>query len=434
MPLVPPTPAVARRRRLAVLAVLVAVVLAVVLLVQRPWAAGPAPEPGADAAAPAVGSAESDASPPPSPSPPPGDDAVFTIVAGGDVLPHDTVIRNARTDSGHDFVPLMAAVQDWIAGGDLAICNLEVPLAPPGTRPSGYPMFGAPTELAGDLSELGWDGCATGTNHTLDRGYAGVVHTLDAMDAVGLGHAGSARSQAEADTPQLYVLERAGQAITVAQIAATYGTNGIPLPTEAPWAVTLIDPDRLVTQAREAREAGADLVVASLHWGVEYRSEPTEDQVRIAQALADSGEVDLVIGNHAHVPQPMVELDGGPRGEGMWVAYGLGNFLSNQDVHCCVPQTNTGAFMTATVVKPAEGPARVEGLEWTAFPVDRLGGQRVYSAQDLLDGELPAGGRISAAEAEARRQRLAAVMGPMPERTAPPTPTGEPPEVVPTTP
>jgi poly-gamma-glutamate capsule biosynthesis protein CapA/YwtB (metallophosphatase superfamily) len=417
-----------------VLAGLLAIVLGVVLLTVRPWAAGPGEDAGADPAplAAAEPDAGSDGSANPAASPERVADAVFTIVAGGDVLPHDTVIRNARTASGYDFVPLMAAVQDWIAGGDLAICNLEVPLAPPGTSPSGYPMFGAPTELAADLAKLGWDGCATGTNHTLDRRYAGVVHTLDSMDAAGLGHAGSARSAEEADTPQLYLLERGGQEITVAQIAATYGTNGIPIPDEAPWAVTLIDPSRLIAQAAAAREAGADLVVASLHWGQEYQATPTDDQVRVAEALAESGQVDLVIGNHAHVPQPMARLDGGPRGEGMWVAYGLGNFLSNQDTHCCIAQTNTGAFMTATVVKSADGPARVERLEWTAFPVDRLGGQRVYTAQDILDGSLPEGLQFGANEAEARRQRVAEVMGAeATERTEPPAPTGPEPSVVP---
>lgn len=401
------------------------------LVALRPWAveesdAAPVPAQAAEQTAPS-GEPAAVATPEATPAA----DAVFTIVAGGDVLPHDTVIRNARANDGYDFVPLMADVQAWISGGDIAICNLEVPLAPPGTQPSGYPMFGAPTELAANLAALGWDGCATGTNHTLDRRYTGVVHTLDQMDAAGLGHAGSARSAQEQDTPQLYVLEREGQTITVAQIAATYGTNGIPIPTDAPWAVSLIDPDRLIAQATAAREAGADLVVASLHWGNEYRAAPTEDQVRVAQALAASGQVDLVIGNHAHVPQPMDRLDGGPDGEGMWIAYGLGNFLSNQDTHCCVAQTNTGAFMTATVVKPADGPARVTGLEWSAFPVDRIGGQRVYSAYEVLAGQRPEILTLSDAEVEARRQRVAEVMGSVAvERTTPPVPTGEPPVVV----
>jgi hypothetical protein len=196
--------------------------------------------------------------------------------------------------------------------------------------------------------------------------------------------------------------------------------------------VDLLDADRIIAQATAARTwAQADLVVATLHWGVEYRAAPTEDQVALAQALAESGQVDLIIGTHAHVPQPMDKLPGGPDGTGMWVAYGLGNFISNQDTHCCVAQTNTGAFMTATVVKPADGPARVTGLEWTAFPVDRLGGERVYAAPDLLAGQASDLLTLGTAEVEARRQRVAEVIGTVAtERTTPPTPTGPEPTVV----
>lgn len=416
---------------LAVVVLVLVTALAAVLAL-RPWAP---PVEAASGADPGRTSAAGEEREDETPSPTPREDAVFTIVAGGDVLPHDTVNRyaaEASEDGGYDFVPLIEPVQPWIAGADLAICNMEVPLAPPGSRPSGYPMFGAPTELAANLETLGWDGCSTGTNHTLDRRYEGLVHTLDEFDRVGLGHDGSARSQAEADAPQLYRLERAGQTITVAQIGATWGTNGIPIPSDAPWAVDLLDADRIVAQARGAREAGADLVVATLHWGVEYRATPTDDQVALAQALAESGQVDLVIGTHAHVPQPMEKLAGGPDDSGMWVAYGLGNFISNQDTHCCVAQTNTGVFMTATVVKPADGPARVTGLEWTAFPVDRLGGERVYAAPDLLAGAEHEGLRLSTAEVEARRQRVVDVIGSVAtERTTPPEPTGPEPEVVP---
>ncbi len=416
---------------LAVVVVLLLTALAAVVAL-RPWAPAGGAVALADDGAAAAPPAEEVAAEDPAPSPTPQPDAVFTIVAGGDVLPHDTVNRNARETGTYDFVPLMAAVQPWIAGADLALCNMEVPLAPPGTQPSGYPMFGAPTELAANLRTLGWDGCSTGTNHTLDRGYTGLVHTLDTFDAVGLGHDGSARTQAEADAPQLYRLEREGQTITIAQIGATWGTNGIPIPGDAPWAVDLLDGNRIVAQATAAREAGADLVVATLHWGVEYQATPTADQVALAQALAASGQVDLIIGTHAHVPQPIDRLPGGPDGSGMWVAYGLGNFLSNQDTHCCVPQTNTGVFMTATVVKPADGSARVTGLEWTAFPVDRLGGQRVYAAPDLLAGQTNERLTLTPAEVEARRQRVVDVIGGLAtERTAPPTPTGPEPTVVP---
>lgn len=329
-------------------------------------------------------------SPTPTPTPPP--DAVFTLVAAGDVLLHGPVMSSARSGSGYDFTTLMAPVEDWIAGADLALCHLEVPIAPEGTAPSGYPMFGAPEEIAADLAAVGWDGCSTASNHSLDRGPAGVVRTLDALDAVRLGHVGTARSPAEAAAPQVYSLAREGQRIRVAQIAATYGTNGLPIPADRPWMVTLIDTAALIEQARAAREAGADVVVASIHCCVEYVAAPTAEQEQIASELAESGLIDLVIGHHAHVPQPITRLDGGPRGEGMWVAYGLGNFVSNQDANCCVAASDSGLLLTATFRKPHDGPVSVDGVEWTAVTVDRSGGHRVHP----LTADTPATGQMTA--------------------------------------
>ncbi|WP_127571052.1 CapA family protein [Georgenia faecalis] len=432
----------ARRRVLApVLGVLLAAVVLAVLA-WRPWLEAetplPATSPGATSAPSAPSApgpspaAPSPAAPSPSATPSPPTPAVFTVLGGGDVLPHATVIRTAATGDGYDFVPLMEPVAPFTRGADLALCNLEVPLAPPGTQPSGYPMFGAPTELVADLARLGWDGCSTSTNHSLDRGLPGLVHTLDALDAAGLGHVGTARTPAEADRPQLYRLDRAGQTVTVAHLGATYGTNGIPVPAEAPWAVTLIDVEGLVARAAAARADGADLVIVSVHCCSEYQGQPAPQQVEIAEALAASGEVDLVLGHHAHVPQPVARLEGGPGGRGMWAAYGLGNFISNQDERCCVPQTATGLLATATVVKPADGPARVDAVEWTAVTVDRVGAQRLYVLADLLAGARPELLTLGADQLTDRYRGVLDVVGTDAlERTAPPVPTGPAPLVVP---
>src|SRR5665811_504476 len=164
------------------------------------------------------------------------------------------------------------------------------------------------------IRDRGWDGCSTASNHSMDRGMAGVSATLDALDAAGLGHAGTARNATESSQPQMYELRRAGQTIRVAQIAAAYGTNGLPIPASAPWALHLIDAQSLISQAVAARAAGADLVVASIHCCDEYVSNPAPEQVALANALAASGQIDLIIGHHAHVPQPIVKLPGGPRG------------------------------------------------------------------------------------------------------------------------
>ncbi|WP_156251237.1 CapA family protein [Pseudactinotalea terrae] len=383
------------------------------------------------------------------PTTPAVQDAVFTIGAVGDVLPHDTPIATAAADAeggGYDFRPMLEATRPYSEGVDLMLCNFEVPLSQPDERPSGYPSFGAPMELVGNLADLGYDGCSTGTNHTLDRGADNAEYTLDVFDSSGLGHAGSARSQTEADAPQLYEIERGGQTITVAQLGGSYGTNGIPIPGDAPWVINTFSPDimnpgnydpsELIAQATAAREAGADLVVATIHWGVEYQLSPNVEQTAMAQALAESGQIDLVVGTHPHVPQPFAKLDGGPDGSGMWVAWSLGNFISNQDSNCCISETATGLFMTATVTAPADGPARVSGMTWTPITVDRVGQQRAYPLLDLVNGDRPGLLALSESTLQQRLSEVEAIMsestgGDFPVLDAPSVPTGEPPSVIP---
>ncbi|WP_448071663.1 CapA family protein [Georgenia yuyongxinii] len=353
----------------------------------------------------------------------------FTIVSAGDVLPHASVNRAAlRPDGSYDFVPLMRALEPWTAGGDLALCSLEVPLAPPGEEVTAYPAFGAPDELVAGLADLGWDGCATATNHMLDRGLPGLTHTVDVLDRAGLGYAGTARTPAEAATPQRYVLDRAGRRLVVAHLSATLVLNGPGLPAGSAWSLSR-DVAALIAQARLARQTGADLVVASVHWGTEYVGAPDATQRQTAAALAASGQIDLVLGSHPHVPQPIEHLPGGPDGTGTWVAWSMGNFISNQDAQCCVPETATGLVVTATVLAPAGLPARVTAVDWTAVTVDRAGGQRIYPLQAVSTAPAP-GVTLDAATLADRAARVQQVMG-TPERTAPPIPTGGPPAALP---
>ncbi|UZN04892.1 CapA family protein [Cellulomonas sp. S1-8] len=389
---------------------------------------------GAFTSAPAPASA----APSPAPAPTREPDVALSVVATGDVLPHLPVVRSARDGDGYDFGRLLDPLDPWVSAADLALCHLEVPVAPPGTAPSGYPLFGSPAQIAAGLADQGWDGCSTASNHSVDRGTAGVVATLDALDAAGLGHVGTARSAEQDAQPQVYRLEREGRTVTVAHLAATYGTNGMPVPADAPWSVQLLDGDDVVRRATAARAAGADLVLVSLHWGTEYRTAPTDTQRTLARRLADSGVVDLVIGHHAHVPQPVERLAGGPGGAGMWVAYGLGNYLSNQDEACCAAETASGLLLTAQVVAtgadPATGtpagPPRVVGVQWTPVTVDRRGRHQVHALTDVPDGTAT----LTASQVADRLALVRAAAGAQaPERTTPVAATGAPPLVVPRT-
>jgi poly-gamma-glutamate synthesis protein (capsule biosynthesis protein) len=375
---------------------------------------------------------QSPSAPAPSPTPTTAHDAVLTIVASGDMLPHTAVDTDAKTAKGsYDFSKELSGLDSWVQGGDLAICHLEVPIAPEGTAVSGYPQFGAPVGIARDLAQQGWDGCSNASNHSMDRGFPGVRATLAAFDKAGLGHAGTGRTKAEATSPQLYRLQRAGQTITVAHIAATFGINeGTSMPAGKPWSVEFLDTKKIVAQAKAARAAGADVVVASIHDGDEYVTKPSADQVKVMKALAKSGEIDFVIGAHTHVPQPIVKLSGGVHGRGMWVAYGVGNTLSNQSSACCVKQTGAGEFLTVTVTKPPNGPARVTNFQWTPITDDTTGGHRVYAIPDVIS-DAKGVGDLSQAELKARAKLVADAVGPAAtERTTPPTSTGAPPTVV----
>ena len=131
------------------------------------------------------------------------------MVGSGDVLLHDALWTLAQHDAadegraGYDFAPLFASVKPVVAGADLAICHMETPLGPPDGPFSNYPIFTVPPQVAPALADLGYDSCSTASNHSLDQGEAGVVRTLDALDAAGIRHAGTARSADEAASPTL---------------------------------------------------------------------------------------------------------------------------------------------------------------------------------------------------------------------------------------
>lgn len=355
--------------------------------------------------------------------------AELSIVSGGDILLHPSIYESARVGADDfDFTYQYEHIEHWISGADLALCSLEVPIAPEGTDYSGYPMFGDPADLIPSLKEVGWDGCNTATNHTMDRGFEGVVRTNTVLEENGMGFHGGARTEEESTQAQFYDLEVEGRTVTVAHISATTLTNGIPIRAEQPWSWFVIgelgpyDTSDVVDMAQSAREQGADLVVVSMHWGTEYVSEPIEEQVTIAQELADSGQVDLVYGNHSHVPEPVAELDGGPRGEGMWVAWSMGNLISGQTIANHGYRVTTGYLGTATVEVPAEGPASVTALDWTAVTQDAPGANRLYVLNEVMANP-PTVLTLGPAELQARADVTYPVMelSERAERTDPPT-------------
>ena len=255
-------------------------------------------------------------------APPPPES--FTLVATGDVLVHQdrALTTGARQDDGsYDFSAVLAPVAPLIGAADLAICHLETPVAPEGGPYRGYPSFAVQPEIVEALAGAGSDLCSTASNHSLDDGTDGLVRTLDVLDAAGIAHTGTYRSEAESLQPR--IVDVGG--VRVGHVAATFGLNGVPLPAEREWSVDVApvpDVDGMLDAAARARAAGAEVVVASLHCCVEYEHDPTDAQVAAVHALLASPDIDLVLGHHAHVVQPFEQI------AGEWAAYGLGNHLA----------------------------------------------------------------------------------------------------------
>ncbi|MFI8497005.1 CapA family protein [Streptomyces sp. NPDC085524] len=252
----------------------------------------------------------------------------FTLVASGDVLPHTSVIQRAANDAGgdgYDFKPMFSGVKPVVSAADLALCHMETIYGEEGGPFSGYPAFKSPPEVADALKATGYDGCSTASNHTLDGGGDGLRRTLDRFDKVGLKHAGSARTAAEAAGVTTY---RAGSA-KVAHLAYTYDTNGYPMPDGQPWAVNLMKQEKIIADARAARKAGADVVLVSVHWGTEWQTEPDETQLSLGKALTASQtggrpDIDLILGTHAHIPQAYEKVNG------TWIVYGMGDQVAGE--------------------------------------------------------------------------------------------------------
>jgi poly-gamma-glutamate synthesis protein (capsule biosynthesis protein) len=220
-----------------------------------------------------------------------------------------------------------------------------------GPGPStSYPIFNTPTGLAASIHRSGWDACSTASNHSVDKGQYGVGTTIRSLREAGVRHAGTARSVDE--SRRTLILPVRG--LRIAFLSYTYGTNGIPLP--HPWSVDLISTRKIVADARRARRRGADFIVANLHWGNEYVHEPNQQQRDLARYLLRRRLVDVIVGQHAHVVQPVRRV------ARRFVVYGEGNLISNQTAACCPPESQDGLIAVIHV--------RAVGTEATVTGVD----------------------------------------------------------------
>lgn len=261
------------------------------------------------------------------------DDITINMTVTGDVLCHNTNFwdaYDASTDS-YDFSYVFEDIEKYFSSADIAVGTIETSFAGKEAGYSNYPTFNSPEELATDLKELGYDVMAMATNHCLDKGYKGLVSTIEELDKAGIKHIGTYKS--EEDSKEILIQDVKG--IKMAFLNYTYGTNGIPIPTGKEYSVNLIDKDKIKADIEKAKKLNADVICVNMHWGEEYRQTATQEQEELADFLFQNG-VDLILGSHTHVLEPMekrtVTLADGTKKDG-FVIYSLGNFMSGQNAN-----------------------------------------------------------------------------------------------------
>jgi len=246
----------------------------------------------------------------------------LTLLAAGDNLFHETIIRSNRQGDTYDFAPVYSQIKSLVENSDIAFINQETVMAGEEYGYTGYPAFNTPQSLAKTLAETGFDIVNHANNHAMDMGRTGLYATLDLWDTIqGITVIG-ARKDGE------HHLLITKNNITIGFLSYTYGLNGNPLPANNPNLVSLINRNKMEEEIDALRPL-CDFLIVSMHWGDEYRLlEPGADQIDMAQFLAQHN-VDLIIGHHPHVLQRVEKLPR-PDGKETLCFYSLGNFVSNQ--------------------------------------------------------------------------------------------------------
>lgn len=258
------------------------------------------------------------------------EDSYAIITSFGDTLCHKPLFNAAYDEEteNYEFSPMFKYVEKYFEDSTVTIGNLEFSMAGPERGYSGYPCFNAPEHLATDLKELGADIMTTSNNHSLDKGFSGIESTLNYLDIAGIKHTGTSRDEEEQNT----ILFNYLNGIKTAFLSYTYGTNGIAVPEGKEFCVNLIDEELMLKHINKAKREGAELIVVSMHWGVEYQTTENKEQERLAKILIQN-DVDIILGSHPHVLQPMkmvkVKTEEGEEKEGL-VIFSQGNFFSNQ--------------------------------------------------------------------------------------------------------
>jgi len=251
------------------------------------------------------------------------------LAAVGDIIVHDKQLENGYDSKTgiYNFSGYFKNIKKYIEETDFSLANLETTLAGKEREYTGWPAFNSPEVIAEVLKTTGFDILSTANNHCLDRNYSGLAATIDNLNKIGLLHMGTYKDSTAASN----ILFTDKNGIRTAFLSYTYGTNGYTLPKDKSYAVNYIDKTKMLSDIKSAKALKCDIIIFYLHFGTEYKASPDKDQKELVDFLFESG-VDMVIGSHPHVLQPIeqkkVIMDGTEKN--CYAAYSLGNFISKR--------------------------------------------------------------------------------------------------------
>ena len=287
-------------------------------------------------------------------------DTTFTLTAIGDIMCHNTQYLDAYNDETgeYDFSYVFDDISLYTKTADICVGNLETTFAGEDVGYSSYPTFNTPDSLAYELKDIGVDVLSTAGNHALDKGFNGLSRTIDVLNNADISHLGTYKSKEEQDKTLIKYVK----GIKIAFVNFTYGTNGIPIPSDKPYCVNLIDENLMKEQIDRAKEEEPDIIIACMHWGTEYKTTPSSTQEQLADFLFKNG-VDIILGTHPHVLEPMekrtVTLDDGTTKDG-FVIYSLGNFIADQNAE----YTRDSIILNIDITKHADGKVTIDNYEY----------------------------------------------------------------------
>ena len=246
----------------------------------------------------------------------------LSLIMVGDALLHGSVYRDAYKNGVYNFDSQLEYIKPIVQNYDLAFYNQESILGGTELGLSDYPTFNSPWEFGDAMINSGFNLVSLANNHTMDRGEKAVSNSCEYWkskeDVLAVG---SYCSKEDSETIQ--IKEKNGIKYTL--LAYTYGTNGISVPQGKEYLVNLYSDEKAKSDIEKVRDK-VDLLIVSMHWGTEYKSEPTEEQKREAEYLSSLG-VDIIIGTHPHVIEPITYIND------TLVIYSLGNFISAQSTN-----------------------------------------------------------------------------------------------------